>query len=123
MLTSANQIDIGFVQIPSGEYPGIQSIPLPPINAVCVMHIDDVLASKEVVTLDDLHERRSISLNSNNPLQRRITSAMETRGVVSLSFVETTAAHSACGIGFRWPRAHRLRPLYSFLLEIPGDYL
>jgi DNA-binding transcriptional LysR family regulator len=97
-LTSANQIDIGFVQVPSGEYPGIQSIPLPPINAVCVMPDDDVLANKEVVTLDDLHERRVISLNTNNPLQRRITSAMEARGVVSLSSIETTAAHSACGM-------------------------
>jgi DNA-binding transcriptional LysR family regulator len=97
-LTSANQIDIGFVQIPSGDYPGIQAIPLPPISAVCVMPVDDVLAAKEVVSLDDLHERRLISLNTNNPLQRRITSAMEARGIVGLSCVETTAAHSACGM-------------------------
>lgn len=97
-LTSANQIDIGFVQIPSGDYPGIQAIPLPPISAVCVMPVDDVLAAKEVVSLYDLHERRLISLNTNNPLQRRITSAMEARGIVGLSCVETTAAHSACGM-------------------------
>ncbi|WP_297844229.1 LysR substrate-binding domain-containing protein [Pseudomonas sp.] len=97
-LTSANQIDIGFVQVPSGEYPGVQSIPLPRINAVCVMSVDDVLASKELVTIDDLHERRLISLNTNNPLQRRITSAMEARGAVSLTSVETTSAHSACGM-------------------------
>lgn len=84
--------------VPSGEYPGIQSIPLPRINAVCVIPVGNVLASKEVVTLDDLHERRLISLSTNNPLQRRITLAMEARGIVSLSSVETTAAHSACGM-------------------------
>ncbi|NWA02627.1 LysR substrate-binding domain-containing protein [Pseudomonas gingeri] len=97
-LTSANQIDIGFVQILSGEYPGIQVVPLPPISAVCVMPVDDALAAKEVVTLDDLHERRLITLNTNNPLQRRITSALEARGVTGISSVETTAAHAACGM-------------------------
>lgn len=97
-LTAANQIDIGFVQIPAGEYPGIQAINLPPISAVCVMPVDDVLAAKDVVTLEDLHGRRLITLNTNNPLQRRITSAMEARGVVGVSSVETTAAHSACGM-------------------------
>src|SRR5476649_2015224 len=97
-LTSANQIDIGFVQIPSGEYPGIQTIPLPPLSAVCVMPVDDVLASKDVVRLEDLHERRLITLNTSNPLQRRITSAMEARGIAGISSVETTAAHSACGM-------------------------
>lgn len=97
-LTSANQIDIGFVQIPSGEYPGIQVINLPPISAVCVMPANDMLATKDVVTLEDLHGRRLITLNANNPLQRRITSAMEARGVAGVSSVETTAAHSACGM-------------------------
>ncbi|MQT77029.1 LysR substrate-binding domain-containing protein [Pseudomonas helleri] len=97
-LTSANQTDIGFVQISSGEYPGIQTIPLPPISAVCVLPADDVLATKSVISLEDLHQRRLISLNTHNPLQRRITSAMESRGVAGLSNVETTAAHSACGM-------------------------
>lgn len=97
-LTSANQLDIGFVQIPSGEYPGIFAIALPPISAVCVMPEDDVLAQKSLVTLDDLHGRRLVTMNANNPLQRRITSAMEARGVSGLSSVETTAAHSACGM-------------------------
>ncbi|MFC3941077.1 LysR family transcriptional regulator [Pseudomonas gingeri NCPPB 3146 = LMG 5327] len=97
-LTSANQIDIGFVQIPTGDYPGIQVVPLPHVSAVCVMPVDDALASGDVVTLDDLHGRRLITLNTNNPLQRRITSAMEARGVAGSSSVETTAAHAACGM-------------------------
>ncbi|ARB30610.1 LysR family transcriptional regulator [Pseudomonas tolaasii] len=97
-LTSANQLDIGFVQIPSGEYPGIQAVALPPISAVCVMPADDALAAKTVVSLNDLHGRRLVSMNANNPLQRRITAAMEARGVAGISSVETTAAHSACGM-------------------------
>ncbi|MGY2222308.1 LysR substrate-binding domain-containing protein [Pseudomonas gingeri] len=97
-LTSANQIDIGFVQIPTGDYPGIQVVPLPHVSAVCVMPVDDALASGDVVTLDDLHGRRLITLNTNNPLQRRITSAMEARSVAGSSSVETTAAHAACGM-------------------------
>ncbi|NWA05841.1 LysR substrate-binding domain-containing protein [Pseudomonas gingeri] len=97
-LTSANQIDIGFVQIPTGDYPGIQVVPLPHVSAVCVMPVDDALASGDVVTLDDLHGRRLITLNTNNPLQRRITSVMEARGVAGSSSVETTAAHAACGM-------------------------
>jgi len=97
-LTSANQIDIGFVQLASGEYPGIHAIALPPISAVCVMPVDDALAVKSVISLEDLNGRRLVTLNTNNPLQRRIHSAMEARGVSGFSCVETTSAHSACGM-------------------------
>lgn len=97
-LISANQLDIGFVQIPAGEYPGIQTVALPPVNAVCVMRNDDELVEKAVVRLQDLQGKRLVSLSANNPLQRRIASELEGSGVSYTSTLETTSAHSACAM-------------------------
>lgn len=97
-LVSANQLDIGFVQIPTGEYPGIITLALPPVNAVCVMHRHDPLTIREVVSLQDLQGQRLVSLSANNPLQRRIASMLEASGVQCTSTLETTSAHSACAL-------------------------
>ncbi|MFJ9992793.1 LysR substrate-binding domain-containing protein [Pseudomonas putida] len=97
-LTSANQLDIGFVQVPAGDYPGLQLIHMPKVDAVCVMRSDDPLAQKDVIRLEDLHGLRLISLNPNNPLQRRLDAALESHGVTGMSSVDTTSAHFACNM-------------------------
>ncbi|MFA4913728.1 MAG: LysR substrate-binding domain-containing protein [Burkholderiaceae bacterium] len=95
-LASANQIDIGFVQIMGTEYPGVDIIPFPDMYAVCMVPSSHTLARKKVIKIGDLEGERLISLSRNSPLRMRIEMALDAAGVNCERPIETTLAHSAC---------------------------
>jgi DNA-binding transcriptional LysR family regulator len=95
-MTAANQVDIGFVQIAGTEYPGIEIIPFPPVQAVCVVPSAHPLARKKFIRLADLQGQSLISLSPNSPIRMRLEMAMEAAGVTCGRPVETTLSHSAC---------------------------
>lgn len=95
-LTAANQIDVGFVQVIADEYPGIDAIPLPPVDVVCVLPTTHPLARKKAIQIADLQGQSIIALNVNNPIRLRLEAAMDAAGVTCEYPLETTLAHSAC---------------------------
>ncbi|MFM0673378.1 LysR substrate-binding domain-containing protein [Paraburkholderia sediminicola] len=95
-LTAANQVDVGFVQLMGGEYPGIDIIPFPAVEAVCVLPSTHALARKKIIRIDDLHGQPLISLSVNSPIRMRLEMAMDAAGVICERPVESTLAHSAC---------------------------
>ena len=95
-LTAANQVDIGFVQMVGSDYPGIDIVPLPAVEAVCMLPSAHPLARKKVLKIADLQGQPLISLGPNNPLRMHLEMAMDAAGVTCERPVETTLAHSAC---------------------------
>lgn len=95
-LTAANQVDIGFVQILGAEYPGVEVVPLPSVDAVCVLPSDHRLARKKVVKLQDLAGCSLIALSPDNPMRLRLETALGTAGITCEYPLEATLAHSAC---------------------------
>ncbi|MFK4444806.1 DNA-binding transcriptional LysR family regulator [Caballeronia udeis] len=95
-LTAANQVDIGFVQTMGSEYPGIDIIPFPAVEAVCMLPSDHPLARKKVIRIEDLRGQPLISLSPNSPIRMRLEMAMDAAGVTCERPVETALAHSAC---------------------------
>ncbi len=97
-LASANQIDLGFVQIIGTEHPGVDIIPFPNMHAVCVLPSKHRLSRKKVIAISDLHGERLISLSRNSPLRMRIEMALDAEGVVCERPVETSLANAACSM-------------------------
>ncbi len=95
-LTAANQVDIGFVQMLGTEYPGVDVVPLPPVDAVCVLPSDHPLARRRSVKLQELQGHPLIALSPENPMRLRLEAALDAAGVAYEYPVETTLAHSAC---------------------------
>ncbi|CAN7598254.1 LysR substrate-binding domain-containing protein [Polaromonas sp. LjRoot131] len=97
-LTAAHQFDIGFVQMIGSEYPGVDVFPLPTVPAVCVLPRGHPLARKKAVHITDLQDESLISLSRNSPFRMRLDMALEAAGVSCKRSVDTTLAHSACGL-------------------------
>lgn len=119
-LIAANQVDIGFVQILGVEYPGVDVIALPPVDAVCVLPSGHPLARKKAVNISELQGKSLIALSANNPLRLRLEMAMDAAGVSCEYPMETSLAHSACtlvagGIGMAV-----LDPFTATYTKFPG---
>lgn len=97
-LTAAHQFDIGFVQMTSSEYPGVDVFPLKSVPSVCVLPRGHALARKKTVHLKDLQGESLILLSRNSPFRMRLEMALEAAGVTYKRTVDTTLSHSACGL-------------------------
>jgi DNA-binding transcriptional LysR family regulator len=95
-MTAANQFDIGFVQIMTREYPGVDIIPFTAVDALCMLPSRHRLARRKQIRIEDLQGESLISLSPNNPLRLRLEMALDAAGVSCQYPVETTLAASAC---------------------------
>lgn len=70
-LLAGRQYDIGFVHY-AGEFPGVDLRPLPSIEVVCIIPASYEIASKKIITPEDLRDLPFISQGRNLPLRRKI---------------------------------------------------
>lgn len=70
-LVAGRHFDVGFAQV-SGEFPGVDLTPLPPVEAVCVVPAHFPLAQKQTIVPEDLRDLPFISLGRNSPLRLKI---------------------------------------------------
>lgn len=76
---ATHQVDIGFMQI-SGDYPGVDLVPVPDLAAACMVPEHHPLARRKVVRLQDLEGHALISLGRNSPLRARTDMALAAAG-------------------------------------------
>lgn len=96
-LVAGRHFDIGFAQA-GGPFPGVDLIPLPPVDAVCVLPPDHPVASKELVTPEDLYEAPFISLGKNSPFRLKIDQVFQAANVPRREQLETSLAATVIGL-------------------------
>ncbi|ANY82935.1 hypothetical protein BB934_32460 (plasmid) [Microvirga ossetica] len=96
-LVASREFDFGIVQL-SGDYPGIDVVPLPSVPAVCVLPLGHPLEKKRVIKIGDLQGQKLIALGRNSPLRIRVDSLLSEAGVTCDKNLETTLAASACDL-------------------------
>ena len=92
---STHQVDIGFLQI-SGDYPGLDVIPVPHLRAVCMVPAGHPLAARKHIRLQELEGHALISLGRNSPLRARVDAALAGARVTCRRPIETSLGYSAC---------------------------
>ena len=96
-LVAGRHFDIGFAQV-SGEFPGVDLTPLPPVEAVCVIPPHYPIALKQFISPDDLRGLPFISLGRNSPLRLQIDRLFDNLQIPRHELLQTSLASSAVGL-------------------------
>lgn len=102
-LVAGRHFDVGFAQV-SGEFPGVDMTPLPPVEAVCVVPVHYPVAQKQTIAPEDLRNLPYVSLGKNSSLRLKIDRLFEEVQVPRHEILECTLAASiialvASGLG------------------------
>lgn len=96
-MVAGRHFDIGFAQA-GGEFPGVDLIALPPVEAVCVLPPDCPAASKAVIEPEDLRDLPFISLNKNSPFRFKIDQIFQAARIPRRELLETSLAATVVGL-------------------------
>ncbi len=96
-MVAMHHFDLGFVQM-EGEHPGVEAVPLPTVDAVCVLPARHPLAGQTVVRVTDLAGLALISLGRSSPLRMRVEAALAAARVKCQRPIETSLAVSVCAL-------------------------
>jgi DNA-binding transcriptional LysR family regulator len=94
-LVAMHHYDLGLVQV-MGEHPGVETLPLPEVHALCVMPVGHPLGQQDVVKATDLAGVPIISLARNSPLRMRFDAVLLAAGVHAERRIETSLAAGVC---------------------------
>lgn len=102
-LVAGRLFDVGFAQA-SGDFPGVDLAPLPPIDAVCVVPAHYPIAQKQTIAPEDLRDLPFISLGKNSPLRVKTDqlfddSRVPRREILAVSLAASVVALVASGLG------------------------
>ena len=96
-LVAGRHFDIGFAMV-SGEFPGVDLTPLPPVEAVCVIPAHYPVALKQSIGPDDLRDLPFISLGRNSPLRLKIDQLFDNVQVPRHELLESSLAASVIAL-------------------------
>jgi len=96
-LVAGRHFDIGFAQA-SGEFPGVDLTPLPPVDAVCVIPPNYPVARKQSIGPDDFRGLPFISLGKNSSFRFKIDQLFDDAQVPRHEILETSLAASVVAL-------------------------
>lgn len=94
-LVSRHQHDVGLAYVPT-PHPGVEVLPLPSTDAVCVLPPDHALAAKQEIHVRNLDGQDFIRLGSSSLLRHQIHKVMEAANVHCINHIEVRYAATAC---------------------------
>ncbi|MBL6653909.1 MAG: LysR family transcriptional regulator [Reyranella sp.] len=96
-LVAGRHFDIGFADA-SGEFPGVDLTPLPPVEAVCVLPPNHPVARKQSIGPDDLRDLPFISLGKSSTFRLKVDRLFNDARIPRQEILETTLAGSAIAL-------------------------
>jgi DNA-binding transcriptional LysR family regulator len=96
-LVAGRHFDVGFAQA-TGEFPGAHLVPLPLVDAVCVVPAHYPIAEKDILEPRDLRDLPFISLGQNSPLRLKIDQVFTEAKVSRREVLQTSLTASAIGL-------------------------
>lgn len=96
-LVAGRHFDVGFADA-SGEFPGVDLTPLPPVEAVCVVPPNYPVARKQSIGPDDLRDLPFISLGKSSSFRLKVDQLFDEAQVTRHEILETTLAGSAVAL-------------------------
>lgn len=94
-LVAQRSIDCGFIQLPE-NHPGLVSVPILRSPMVCALPTHSVLASKEIIQLNELADTPLIMLGQGRPTRQKIDLMFKAAKVHPQIRLETHSVATAC---------------------------
>jgi DNA-binding transcriptional LysR family regulator len=96
-LVGGRHFDVGFAAA-SGEFPGVDLTPLPPVEVVCVVPPNYPVARKKTIGPEDLRGLPFISLGKSSSIRLKVDQLFAAAQVQRHEILETTLAGSAIAL-------------------------